>query len=141
MNPEVKSTYLSAYALLRATYADEVVLFKRIGWVTQTFEILEKANQLFENNPLVHWSAGIIYAQVPWFFGKKAKAIEELEWLVERPELEPTPGFYREAYHYLAKLYGNEGNESLANEYLQKSGYTDYEPKSLFMGWFSTTGE
>ena len=141
MNPEVRSTYLAAYALLRATYADEVVLFKRIGWVTKTFEILEEANQLFENNPLVHWSAGMIYAQVPWFFNKKVKATEELEWLIERPELEPTPGFYREAYHYLAELYSDEGNESLANEYLQKSGYTDYEPKSLFMGWFSTTRE
>jgi len=85
MNPEVKSTYLSAYALLRATYADEVVLFKRIGWVTKTFEILEEANQLFENNPLVHWSAGMIYAQVPWFFNKKVKATEALEWLIERP--------------------------------------------------------
>ncbi|MCZ6694106.1 MAG: MBL fold metallo-hydrolase [Bacteroidetes bacterium] len=141
MKPEVKSTYLAAYALLRATNADEVPLFKRIGWVNKTFEILEEANQLFENNPLVHWSAGIIYAQVPWFFDKKAKAIKELEWLVERPELEPTPGFYREAYHYLAKLYSDEGNESLTNQYLQKSGYTDYEPKSLFMGWFSTTRE
>ena len=65
----------------------------------------------------------------------------ELLWLVERPELEPTPGFYREVYHFLAKLYAGNGEEALADEYLKKSGYQDYEPKALFMGWFSTTKE
>lgn len=141
MSGEVRSNYLSAYALLRASYADNVSLFIRMGWVKETFKVLEEAQNLSQNNPLVHWVSGIIYAQVPWFFDKKEEALEELLWLTNRPELEPTPGFYREVYHYLAKLYAEEGEMELAKSYLVQSGYTDYEPKMLFSGWFSTTKE
>ncbi len=141
MTDEVKSNYLSAYALLRASYADNISLISRIGWLRDTFKILEDARNLSPNNPLAHWASGIIYAQVPSLFNKKEKAFQELRWLIDHPELEPTPGFYREVYHYLAKLYTEEGDAELAKKYLALSGYTDYEPKMLFSGWFSTTKE
>ncbi|MCG8606933.1 MBL fold metallo-hydrolase, partial [bacterium] len=141
MNDDMRATYLSAYALLRATYADRVPIPGRIGWVLDTFDILKEAKSLSENNPLVHWAAGLIYAQVPSFFGKKDEAFTELLWLVERPELEPTPGFYREVYHFLAKLYADKDESELAQKYLKKNGYEAYEPSTLFMGWFATTKE
>ena len=141
MPDNIHATYLSAYALLRATYADRVPIPGRIWWVLDTFDILEQANRLSEGNPLVHWAAGLIYAQVPWFFGKKEEALTELLWLAERPELEPTAGFYREVYHYLSKLYDDKGETELAQQYLEKSGYAVYEPTTLFMGWFATTKE
>jgi hypothetical protein len=141
MTDDMRAVQLAAYALLRATYAERVPIPGRIFWVLETFDILEEAKSLSEENPLVHWSAGLIYAQVPGFFGKSDEAMTELLWLVDRPELEPTPGFYREVYHFLAKLYAANGEETLAEEYLHKSGYWDYEPKALFMGWFATTQE
>ena len=141
MTDEIRATYLSAYALLRATYADRVPIPGRIWWVLDTFDLLEEANGLSEDNPLVHWAAGLIYAQVPGFFGKKEEALTELLWLAERPELEPSPGFYREVYHYLSELYAEKDEAELAQQYLKKSGYADYEPTTLFMGWFVTTKE
>ena len=141
MSEDVRAVYLSAYALLRATYAGNVPIPGRIFWVWDTFLILEEAAALSENNPLVHWSAGLIYAQVPGFFGKREDAKSELLWLVERPESEPTPGFYREAYRFLSRLYVEDGETELAGQYLRKSGYDEYEPETLFMGWFATTKE
>ncbi len=142
MNDEVRATYLAAYAILRATYATEVPLFKRIGWVNDTFDLLEEAAELTHNkNPLVRWSAGLIYTQVPFFFFKKDEAYAELNWLSEHPESEPVPGFYREVYFHLSKLHASDGETDLAAEYLKKSGYDSYEPKALFMGWFTTTQE
>ncbi len=38
----VKAHYLTAYAILRATYAERVPLLKRIGWVNQTTWILAR---------------------------------------------------------------------------------------------------
>jgi len=139
MTADIKAAYLSAYALLRATYADEVIIFSRISWVLDTFDILQEAKTLSENNPLVHWASGLIYSQVPWFFGKKDAALTELLWLAERPETEPTPGFYREVYHHLSRLYADKGEADLSDKYLKKSGYERYEPSSLFMGWYATT--
>ncbi|WP_350291655.1 MBL fold metallo-hydrolase [uncultured Croceitalea sp.] len=141
MSDQVRSNYLSAYALLRASYADNISFVSRIGWVKDTFKILEEASELSQKNPLAHWASGIIYAQVPTLFNKTEEAFEELTWLINHPELEPTPGFYREVYHYLAKLHAEEGNIELAKDYLARSGYGDYEPKMLFSGWFSTTKE
>ena len=139
MEDETRAVYLSAYALLRATYADRVPVPGRIFWVWDTFEILDQAQSLAPNDPLVHWSSGLIYAQVPELFGKRTEALSELLWLVERPELEPTPGFYRDVYLFLSKLYADQGETELADRYLTKSGYEDYEPSALFMGWFATT--
>ena len=140
MDDEVQAIYLSAYALLRATYADQVALFSRISWVNDTFDILEQAKKLTNNeNPVVHWAAGLIYARVPFFFFKKKEAYAELNWLADRPETEPVSGFYREVYYHLSRLYASDGETDLATQYLQKSGYDNYEPKALFMSWFTTT--
>jgi len=135
-----RANYLAAYAILRATYANEVPLISRIGWMNKTFDLLKEAKDLSKDrDPLVHWASGLIYAQVPFFFFKKQDAYTELNWLADRPQSEPLSGFYREVYHHLAKLHASDGNDKLAGAYLNKSGYTDYTPKSLFMGWFTTT--
>ncbi len=142
MVPEVEAVYLSAYALLRATYADEVNFFMRIGWVMGTFDVLDRANMLAKGqHPLVHWASGIIYTQVPGMFGMRSEAHEHLKWLEDHPELEPTPGFYREAFRHLAILHKKKGNDQRANEYLAKSGYGAEAPETLFMGWFANDKE
>lgn len=142
MSSETEAVYISAYALLRATYAEKIGLLSRIGWVKDTFEILERANEITQGeHPLVHWSAGIIYTQVPGFFGKRKEARRHLEWLVAHPELEPTPGFFREAYRHLAILSRKAGDREEANTYMALSGYSDSAPETLFMGWFATSNE
>lgn len=142
MSDDQRATYLAAYALLRATYADEIALPKRIFWVRDTFEILETAKSLTnDQNPLARWAAGIVYAQAPAFFGKRDTALQDLRWLADRPALEPTPGFNREVYHHLSKVYKANGESNLAAQYLIKSGYETYAPDILFSGWFSTTQE
>jgi len=135
-----RSNLLSVYAVVRALHANDVALYKRIPWVLDTFNFLEEAKKITaDKNPIVHWCSGLIYTQMPFFFAKHDEAVAELEWLVERPETEPIPGFYREVYHYLSKLYKKEGKDTKAKEYLVKSGYDEYEPKSLFMDWTTST--
>ena len=135
-----RANLLSVYAVVRALHANDVALYKRIPWVLDTFDLLEEAKSITKDkSPIVHWFSGLIYAQMPFFFMKHDEAVSNLEWLVKHPKTEPIPGFYREVYHYLSKLYKDEGKEKLAQEYLVKSGYDAYEPKSLFMDWMSST--
>ena len=51
--------------------AERVPIPGRVFWVLDTFDILEEAKRLSDENPLVRWAAGLIYAQVPGFFGKR----------------------------------------------------------------------
>jgi len=142
MSDMTHSNVLAAYAVLRATYANDVALGIRIPWVLNTFTLLDEAKELsHDENPIVHWSAGLIYAQMPFFFFKHDEAIKELTWRVDRPESEPLPGFYREVYHYLSKLYEKSGETEKVQAFLVKSGYEDYEPKSLFMDWITSTNK
>jgi glyoxylase-like metal-dependent hydrolase (beta-lactamase superfamily II) len=138
MDVEVLATYRACLGVLRATYADHVSLARRIGWVRQSFRLLEMSLSMTQHTaPIAHWAAGMVYAQVPVFFGKKKAAYEHLEWLAQRPETEPVYGFYREVYHQLAKLYRADGDAAKADHYLHLSGFQDYAPKSLMMGWFT----
>ncbi len=140
MDDRMRAHHLAAYAILRATWADHVPIPGRIGWVNDTFLLLEEADQLSKgNDPMVHWASGLIYAQVPGFFGKRDAAYAHLQWVVAHPELEPTPGFNREAYRYLSELHANDGDAEQAAFYQDKSGYGDDKPAVPFMGWFTTT--
>ena len=142
MSPQTQSTYLAALALLRATHADQIPIWNRIFWVNDTFDLLENANEIsHDQDPLVHWAAGIIYTQVPGFFGKKEDALRELNWLADRPETEPLPGFYREAYRHLSIIYRRDGDDENAAHYQSLSGYGDEAPETLFTGWFASSDD
>lgn len=139
MDGQLRATNLAAYAILRATHADKVPLLSRIGWVTDTFDILEEAKALTKGrHVLVRWSAGMIYAQVPFFFFKRDAAYAELTWLADHPETEPVMGFFREVYRRLAILHAEDGDKAKAARYLKRSGYGPNHPKSMFMGWFTS---
>jgi hypothetical protein len=66
-----RALYLASLAALRAS-ADQVFLLRRSGWVNQTIDLLEDAKKMSNNqNFLVRWLSGTVYAQLPERFGKK----------------------------------------------------------------------
>ena len=140
MSGTVKAQYLTAYAILRATYAERIPLLKRIGWVNETTRILEEADRLTGGYDfMVHWATGQIFAQYPRFFGKTDEAFRHLQWTLDHPDQEPAVGFYREVYRHLSILHDRVGNAEEAARFLERSGYRDAAGKALMMGPFMTT--
>ncbi|MEY1554350.1 MBL fold metallo-hydrolase [Yoonia sp. R2331] len=139
MEPQTLAIYESALGVLRATYADHVPLMRRISWVKASFDLIEGAlKRTAHEHPVPHWAAGMVYAQVPGFFFKKSDAIKHLTWLAERPETEPTFGFYREVYRQLAAL---TNDPKAGKEWLRLSGYGVQQPQAPLIGWFTTGPE
>ena len=123
-----RSLYLAAIGLLRAGYAGEVTLWKRIGWVKDTIATLEEAKRLSGGEIfLVRWISGVVYAQLPAFFNQRDAALADLTWCVENADKAPNGGWLREVYYQLASLHRLDGRTAQAQEYLRLSGFTDFE--------------
>src|SRR6266700_8120925 len=121
-----RALYLSAIGLLRAQHASAVPLLHRIGWVKETIAMLKRAKQLSGGQVfVVNWIAGMVHAQLPSRFHQRKAAEEELEWCVENVEKAPHAAWLREVYYQLAKLASAGGDQSKAQEFLRRSGYTD----------------
>ena len=142
MPNDLRAVYLVGYSIIRATLAGRIPIWRRIAWVKATFRHLEEARLLTGGqHPLVRWAAGVIYAQVPGFFGKKRQAFEDLNWLLAHPETAPNFGFYREAHRLLSRLHAADGDENAAELHRRLSGFGDQDPKALFTGWFTSGPE
>src|SRR5262249_47501112 len=128
LTPVQKSLYLSIIGLLRAQHAASLPLLYRYSYVKETIGILEQAKQLSEGKIfVVHWIAGIVYTEIPGFFGQREAARAELTWCVENIDKAPHTGWLREVYYHLAKLARSEGDQAKAQDYLHRSGYTDFD--------------
>src|SRR5229473_6395 len=122
-----KALYLSAIGLLRAQHASSVSLLHRVGYVKETIAILEQAKQLSGGKIfVVNWIAGIVHAQLPSLFHQKKAAQDELAWCVENIEKAPQAGWLREVYYHIGKLALADGAQAKAQDYLRRSGYTDF---------------
>src|ERR1700676_3840233 len=122
-----KALYLSAIGLLRAQYASQVPLLHRIGYVKDTIAMLEQAKQLSGGQVfVVNWIAGIVHAQLPSLFHQKKAAQDELAWCVANADKAPHAGWLREVYYYLGKLALADGEQVKTQDYLQRSGYRDF---------------
>ena len=142
MAPDTRAIYESALGVLRATHSDRIPFHRRIGWVRESFELIETAlDRTCSDHPIPHWAAGMVFAQVPWFFFKTPAAIKHLQWLADRPDTEPTYGFYREVYRRLADLSTRSGDPGGAEEWLKRSGYGADQPSAPLIGWFTTGHE
>ena len=141
MAPAGRAHILAAQGLLRALHADDVFLLRRIGWVRDTFAVLDQAAGLAPDDPWVMWSAGLVYAQVPGFFGKRDDALAVLTALADAPHTEPLPGMYREVYRHLAILHGRAGDAAAAAEYQRRSGLADLTAPGVNIGWFAVDAE
>src|SRR5713101_10036975 len=122
-----KALYLSAIGSLRAQHASSVSLLRRVGYVKETTAILEQAKQLSGGKIfVVNWIAGIVHAQLPSLFLQKKAAQDELAWCVENIEKAPQAGWLREVYYHIGKLALADGEQAKAQDYLRRSGYTDF---------------
>ena len=126
-NPQ-KALYLSAIGLLRAQHASSVPLLRRVGYVKETIGILKQAKQLSGGQIfVVNWIAGIVYAELPGFFGRKKEAEAELTWCVRNADKAPHAGWLREVYYHLGKLANRDGDQAKAQASLRRSGYKDFD--------------
>jgi hypothetical protein len=122
-----KALYLSAIGLLRAQHAGSVSLLHRVGYVKDTITVLEQAKQLSGGQVfVVNWIAGVVYSQLPGFFGQGKAAQDELIWCEKHGDKAPDAGWLREVYYRLGKLALARGEQTKAQEYLKRSGYQDF---------------
>jgi glyoxylase-like metal-dependent hydrolase (beta-lactamase superfamily II) len=128
LTPVQKSLYLSIVGLLRAQHAHTVPILRRIGYVKETIAILDQAKQLSGGNVfVVNWIAGIVRTELPGFFGQRKTAQAELGWCVEHADKAPHPAWLREVYYHLGKLALSDGDNTKAQDYLRRSGYSDFD--------------
>jgi glyoxylase-like metal-dependent hydrolase (beta-lactamase superfamily II) len=126
--PVQRSLYLSIIGLLRARHAAALPLWRRYSYVKETITILERAKQLSGGKVfVVNWIAGLVHSELPGFFGQRNAAREELTWCVENIDKAPHTGWLREVYYHLAKLARSDGDGAKAQDYLQRSGYNDFD--------------
>src|SRR5215831_11618356 len=128
LSPVQKALYLSAIGLLRAQHASSVSLLHRVGYVKETISILEQAKQLTGGQVfVVNWIAGIVHAELPRQFDQRKTAEAELGWCLENGDKAPHAGWLREVYYHLGKLAVAEGEQTKAQDYLQRSCYKDFD--------------
>ena len=128
LTPVQKSLYLGIIGLLRAQHTASLPVLRRYSYVKETMAILEQAKQLSGGKVfVVNWIAGIVHTEIPGFFGQRKAAREELTWCVDNIDKAPNTGWLREVYYHLAKLAHSEGNQAKAQDYLRRSGYTDFD--------------
>jgi glyoxylase-like metal-dependent hydrolase (beta-lactamase superfamily II) len=128
LTPVQKSLYLGIIGLLRAQYASSVPLLRRYGYVKDTISILEQAEQLSGGQVfVVNWIAGVVHTMLPGYFHQRKAAQEELVWCLEHADKAPHPAWLREVYFHLGKLALNDGDAAKAQDYLRRSGYSDFD--------------
>ena len=122
-----KALYLSAIALLRAQHASSVALLHRIGYVNDTIAMLDRARQMSGGQIfVVNWIAGVVHSELPGLFRQSKAAEAELAWCLDHADRAPHAGWLREVDYHLGKLALARGERAQAEEYLQKSGYKDW---------------
>jgi pimeloyl-ACP methyl ester carboxylesterase/glyoxylase-like metal-dependent hydrolase (beta-lactamase superfamily II) len=128
LTPVQKSLYLGIIGLLRVQHASSVPLLSRYGYVKDTIAILDEAKQLSGGQVfVVNWIAGIVHTELPGYFHQRTTAKEELAWCVDHLDKAPHPAWLREVYFHLGKLALNDGDKAKAQEYLKRSGYSDFD--------------
>jgi glyoxylase-like metal-dependent hydrolase (beta-lactamase superfamily II) len=133
LSSEQEALYVVALGVLRASYANQVPLWRRIAWVNETIDMLENARALTNNESfLVRWMTGVVYAQLPDRFNKADAAIADLKWCVDNVSKAPHSGWLREVFYHLAVLYNRTNDQKQAQAYLQLSGYDSFD-KSIML--------
>jgi len=137
-----RSLYLAAIGLLRAGNAGNVPFLKRIGWIRETIDILQRAKRASDGKIfVVRWMSGVVYAQLPGLFHRQQAAFEDLNWCVANADKAPGPGWLKEVHYQLATLYRREGQTEKAESSLKLSGYPDFDRPVTFATEFLENSE
>lgn len=123
-----RALYLVVIALLRAQHAGEVSLFHRLGYVSETVDMLERARRLTGGQAfVVNWAAAVVDAQLPVLFHRRQHAQDELDWCISHAREAPHAGWLREIYRQKARLARADGKQAEAQAYLLRSGYPEID--------------
>jgi glyoxylase-like metal-dependent hydrolase (beta-lactamase superfamily II) len=114
-----RGLFLALEGVFQARQADTVSLFRRVAWVNDAVDKLDRAVALDPGVP--RYLRGIVLAGLPKRFGKAPAAVEDLTWMLENKERFPV-GLRRGAYYGLAQAYTTLGREAEAREALTRSG-------------------
>src|SRR5262250_2937340 len=128
LTPVQKSLYLGIIGLLRAQHASAVPLLKRYGYAKDTIATLDQAKELSGGQVfVVNWIAGVVHTKLPGYFHQRKSAQEELSWCLDHSDKAPHSAWLREVYYHLGKLALNDGDAAKAQDYLRRSGYSDFD--------------
>src|SRR5262249_41903779 len=76
---------------------------------------------------VVNWIAGVVHTKLPASFHQRKAAQQELTWCLEHADKAPHPAWLREVYYHVGKLALDNGDTAKAQEYLRRSGYSDFD--------------
>jgi hypothetical protein len=138
LNDVQRGLYLTALASLRAGFAQQVFVLKRVGWVRDTVQQLDEAKRLTGNNVfVVRWMSGFVRAQLPGFFDERERAIDDLRWCEAHADKAPHAGWLREVYATRVRLARDAGDEKTAATYQALAGTASDNRPAVFNTPFS----
>ena len=155
LRPSERSVYLSCLALLRAGRAQQLSLLQlttQLDLIRRTLSDMNEAKELTRNEPdfspnteklIARWVSGLLQAGLPWPFGNRQVALEDLIWcertITENIEKKSAAfQFLREVYYNLAVLYRDAGQNDLAQKYLESSGFERFDKTILLATFYAT---
>ena len=127
--------FLTLTGLFQARLAGEVPLFKRIAWVEEAAQRLDRAAA---QGGLPRYLRGIVFADLPPRFARASQAVTDLEWMIANSAAFP-PGMRRGAWRGLGKAYTTLGRTSDADRAFANAGGRDL-PLLLEDGSVSAAG-
>ena len=118
----------AAEGVLMAKMADDVPLVSRIQWVNRALDKLDHAALSKRTETIL--LRGLVEAELPFFFFRKDKGIEDLQYSLEKKEDLPFWGS-RGIHTGLAKLYLAKGEKEKSEEQRKLAGLDSLDGPAL----------
>ena len=116
---EEAALFTAVSGLLQARLASQVPLLRRVAWVD---DALDKLDRAAASGGLQRYLRGIVLAELPARFKRTDQAVQDLEWVLASPPATFPPGLWRGAWRGLARAYETLGKTADAARARQKSG-------------------
>ncbi len=117
--------FLTLEGFFQAREASRVFLFRRVAWVNDAVDKLDRA--VAREPGLPRYFRGLVLAELPQRFGKAEAAVADLQWVLQNKERFPH-GLRRSVHRALARAYTTLGRPAEAKAALERSGYPSLDP-------------